>query len=143
VQGTRAGQLALFVAYDSPVACVCDHPINLRGQAGIDFLKLVPTVWDETRVLSGVVAEHLVIARRSGSDWYLGALNNSYTRVRSIKLDFLGAGNWKMRWWRDAADSAENAEHLEIEERVVSAGDTLDVRMAPGGGAVLRFERLP
>lgn len=143
VQGTRAGQLALFVAYDSPVACVCDHPINLRGQPGIDFLKLVPTVWDETRVLSGVVAEHLVIARRSGSDWYLGALNNSYTRVRSVKLDFLGAGNWKMRWWRDAADSAENAEHLEIEERVVSAGDTLDVRMAPGGGAVLRFERLP
>ncbi len=47
VQGTRAGQLALFVAYDSPVTCVSDHPINLRGQPGIDFLKVVPTVWDE------------------------------------------------------------------------------------------------
>ena len=143
VQGTRAGQLALFVAYDSPVMCVSDHPTNLRGQLGIDFLKLVPTVWDETRVLSGVVAEHLVIARRSGADWYLGALNNGYTRVRSVKLDFLGAGKWQLRWWRDAADSGENPGHLEIEERVVSADDTLDLSMAPGGGAVLRFVRLP
>ena len=143
VQGTRAGQLALFVAYDSPVMCVSDHPTNLRGQPGIDFLKLVPTVWDETRVLSGVVAEHLVIARRSGADWYLGALNNGYTRVRSVKLDFLGAGKWQLRWWHDAADSGENAEHLEVEERVVSADDTLDLSMAPGGGAVLHFVRLP
>ena len=143
VQGTRAGQLALFVAYDSPVMCVSDHPTNLRGQPGIDFLKLVPTVWDETRVLSGVVAEHLVIARRSGADWYLGALNNGYTRVRSVKLDFLGAGKWQVRWWHDAADSGENATHLEVEERVVSADDTLDLSMAPGGGAVLRFVRLP
>jgi alpha-glucosidase len=139
VQGTRAGQLALFVAYDSPVMCVCDHPINLRGQPGIDFLKLVPTVWDDTRVLSGVVGEQLVIARRSGRDWYLGALNNGVTRVRSVKLDFLGAGKWRLRWWHDAADSAENAEHLEIEESVVSADTTLDLRLAPGGGAVARF----
>jgi alpha-glucosidase len=139
VQGTRAGQLALFVAYDSPVMCVCDHPANLRGQPGIDFLRQVPTVWDETRVLSGVVAEHLVIARRSGTDWYLGALNNSRTRVRSVKLDFLGGGKWKLRWWRDAADSSENAEHVEIDESIVSAGDTLNIRMAPGGGAAMHF----
>ena len=144
VQGTRAGQLALFVVYDSPVMCVADHPSNLRGQPGIDFLRLVPTVWDETRVLSGAVAEHLVMARRSGPDWYLGALNNSYARVRSIKLDFLGQpGRWHVRWWHDAADSAENAEHLVVEERDVSAQDTLDLRMAPGGGAVMRFVSAP
>jgi len=144
VQGTRAGQLALFVAYESPVMCVCDHPCNLRGQPGIDFLKLVPTVWDETRVLSGVVAEHLVIARRSGPDWYVGAINNSCTRVRSVGLGFLKVpGKWHLRWWRDAPDSAENAEHLEVEERDVTAEDTIDLRMAPGGGAVMRFVRAP
>src|ERR1035438_9334612 len=144
VQCTRAGQLALFVAYDSPVMCVCDHPSNLRGQPGIDFLRLVPTVWDETRVLSGVVAEHLVMARRSGPAWYLGALNNSYARVRSVKLDFLDRpGRWRARWWHDAADSAENAEHIVVEERDVSAQDTLDLRMAPGGGAVMRFVSVP
>ncbi len=143
VQGTRAGQLALFVAYDSPVMCVCDHPINLSGQPGVDFLRLVPTVWDETRVLSGAVGEHLVMARRAGPDWYLGALNNGVMRVRSVKLDFLGTGKWRMRWWHDAADSAENAEHIETEERVVSADTTLDLRLAPGGGAVARFVPMP
>lgn len=143
VQSTRAGQLALFVAYDSPVMCVCDHPVNLRGQAGIDFLKLVPTVWDETRVLSGVVSEHLVIARRSGPDWYVGALNNSYPRVKNVKLDFLGPGKWHLRWWKDAPDSGENAEHLTIDEQDVTAGDTLDLKMASAGGAALRFVRIP
>lgn len=53
-----------------------------------------------------------------------------------MRLDFLWPGQWKMRWWHDARD---NAEHVEIEERTVSAGDTLDLRMAPGGGAVARF----
>ena len=143
VQSTRAGQLALFVAYDSPVMCVCDHPTNLRGQPGIDFLRLVPTVWDETRVLSGVVAEHLVIVRRSGPDWYLGALNDSHARVKTVKLDFLGPGKWHLRWWRDATDSAENAEHLTILERDVTREDALDLQMAPAGGAVIRFVKAP
>jgi hypothetical protein len=44
-----------------------------------------------------------------------------------------------VRWWHDAADSGENAGHIEIEERIVSADTTLDLRMAPGGGAVARF----
>jgi alpha-glucosidase len=143
VQSTRAGQLALFVAYDSPVTCVCDHPINLRGQDGVDFLRGVPTVWDETRVLSGVVAEHLVIARRSGAEWYLGAINNSYPRVKTVKLDFLGPGKWHLRWWQDAPDSGENAEHLTIVEQDVTAADVLDLKMAPAGGTAIRFVPAP
>ena len=66
VQGTRAGELALFVCYDSPVCCVCEHPDNLRDQPGADFLKIVPTVWDETRVLDGAVGEHLVMVAPIG-----------------------------------------------------------------------------
>lgn len=135
----RAGQPAIFVCYDSPIMCVCDHPDNLRGQPGTDFLKIVPTIWDETRVLSGAVGEHLVMARRSGNDWFLGALNNDYTRVCSTKLGFLGEGKWKMRWWHDARDSSENAGHIEIEERTVTAGEMLNVRLSPGGGAVIQF----
>lgn len=143
VQGTRAAQLALFVVYDSPICCVCEHPDNLRGQPGADFLKVVPTVWDQTRVLSGAVAEHIVMARRSGHDWFIGALTNSNPRRLPLKLDFLGAGRWKLRWWHDAADSGEKAEHLEIEDRVVTAGDTLDFQLAPAGGAVARLVREP
>jgi alpha-glucosidase len=102
---------------------------------------MVPTVWDETRVVSGAVGEHLVMARRSGADWFVGALTNSNPRALPLKLDFLGPGRWKVRWWRDASDSAQNAEHLDVMERTVAAGDTLDLRLAPAGGAVARFVR--
>lgn len=142
VQGTRAGQLALFVAYDSPVMCVCEHPDNLRGQPGLDFLRVVPTVWDETRVLSGAVGDYLVMARRSGEAWFLGSMTNSASRMCTTKLAFLGPGAWSMRWWHDTREDRRDAEHIEVTERTVTAADSLDLWMASGGGSVARFVRV-
>lgn len=140
VQGTRAAELALFVAYDSPIGCVCDRPSHYEHQPGADFLKVVPTVWDDTEVLDGVVGQHLVIARRSGQDWFLGALTDREPRKMSVKLRFLETGRWRIRLWHDAPDCALHAEHLLVEERVVKASDTLHLVLAPAGGAVARFE---
>ena len=139
VQGTRCAELSLLVLFDSPVCCLCDQPGNYRGQPGADFLKIVPTVWDETRVLDGVVAQHLVMARRSGGEWFLGALTDRQRRRIPIRLDFLGPGNWTTSLWSDAPDSDRNAEHLQTETRKVTVGDTLDLRLAPSGGAVAHF----
>jgi alpha-glucosidase len=141
VQGTRAAQLALFVLYDSPVGCVCDHPDHYRNQPGADFLKIVPTVWEQTRVLDGAVGEHMVEVRQAGDNWFLGAMTVTERKL-PVKLDFLGSGRWKMQLWRDADDSGVNAEHLTVEEREVSPGDTLTLKLAPAGGAVARFQRL-
>ena len=141
VQDTRAAELALFVIYDSPICCVCDSPDHYRDQSGVDFLKIVPTVWDDTRVLDGEVAQHLVMARRSGNDWFLGAMTDRQARDIAVKLDFLGAGRWKMRLWQDAADSDVNAENLVIVERPVSATDTVTLHLATSGGAVAYFSR--
>lgn len=141
VQGTRAGELALFVCYDSPVSCVCDHPDHIRGQPGAEFLKIVPTVWDETRVLDGAVGERLVMVRRSGDEWYLGALTNREARELEVPLDFLGMGRWRMTLWRDAADADSNAEHLTVDRRIVEAGDRITLPLASAGGCVARLSR--
>jgi alpha-glucosidase len=141
VQGTRAAELALFVIYDSPLCCVCDHPSHYSNQPGADFLKIVPTVWDDTRVLDAEVGEYLVMARRSGNDWFLGALTNSNAREIAVKLDFLGKGRWTARIWKDAADSHVNAEHLDVEDRSVNPADTLNFHLAPGGGCVVHFRK--
>jgi alpha-glucosidase len=133
--------LAVFVVYDSPIGCACDHPGHYRGEPGADFLKLVPTVWDDTRVLDGAVAQHVAIVRQSGDDWFLGALTNSQPRELSLTLDFLGPGGWKIRLWKDAVDADRNAERLAIEERSVRSDDTLRLRLAPSGGCVARFEK--
>jgi alpha-glucosidase len=141
VQGTRAAELALFVCYDSPVTCVCDHPDNIRNQLGADFLQIVPTVWHETRVLDGSVGEHLVMVRQSGDQWYLGAMTDRQPREIPVKLDFLDGGRWKLKLWHDADDSSEYAEHLAVDEHSVSAGDTITLKLAPAGGCVAHFER--
>lgn len=141
VQGTRAAELALFVCYDSPVTCVCEHPNNLRDQPGADFLKTVPTVWDDTRVLDAAVGEHLVMVRQSGDRWFLGAMTNRDPRELEVKLDFLDGGRWKLKLWQDSPDSATHADHMEVDERTVTASDTLTLKLAPAGGAVAVFER--
>jgi alpha-glucosidase len=140
VQGTRCAELALFVCFDSPLCCVCDHPSHIKDQPGADFLKVVPTVWDDTKVLDADVGRHLVMVRQSGQDWFLGALTDKSRRNITVKLDFLGPGKWMMRLWKDAKDAKVQGQHLEVEERVVTAGQKLSLPMAPAGGAVARFE---
>lgn len=136
VQGTRAGELALFVAFDSPLCCVCDHPDHYRGQPGVDFLKIVPTVWDDTRVLEGEPGRNLVMARRSGDRWFVAALTDNNARDVVVKLDFLARGKWNLQLWKDAADSDVNAEHLATENRQVHPGQSINVHLAPAGGCV-------
>ncbi len=140
VQGTRCAELALFVCLESPITHACDNPDHYRNQPGLDFLKLVPTVWDDTRALDGAVGQHVVIARRSGSRWFLGALTDRNARDLPIRLAFLGPGSWKLKLWKDAPDSDINGEHLVTEERIVVPADSLTLHLAPAGGAVACFE---
>jgi hypothetical protein len=71
----------------------------------------------------------------------MAGLSDSNPRSDTVKLDFLKKGRWRMRLWRDAADSDVHAEHLENEERVVTPGDLLNVNLAPAGGFVAWLTR--
>src|SRR5208337_1757608 len=74
--GTRAGQLALYVVFETPVPMVSDSPSHYQGQPAFQFIRDVPAAWDETRVLSGAPGEFSTVARRSGKDWYLGSITS-------------------------------------------------------------------
>ena len=144
VQGTRTSELAMFILIESPVACACDSPAHYKDQdgkyqPGMDFLKGLPTVWDETRSLAGEVGKYVVEVRRSGKSWYLAAITDRNARQLSVPLKFLGAGDWKVTLWEDAPDSDQNAEHLVKNERTVRPADTLPLKLAPSGGTVAIF----
>jgi len=141
VMGTRCHQLAMFVVYESAITCICDHPRHYKDQPGAGFLKVVPTVWDDIRVLSGQIGEHIVIAKRSGRDWYLGAMTNWDARELKLPLSFLSAsaGKYTAKIWKDAPDAAARPTKLVFEEKSVSARDTLTIKMASGGGIAVRF----
>jgi alpha-glucosidase len=132
--GTRCNQLAMLVIYYSPLTVACDHPDNYKNQPGIEFLKEVPTVWSDTKVLNGSVGEYITMARKNGERWYLGAMTNSEARSLEIDLSFLGEGKWELHYFKDAADANVNATHLDLGVQKVTATDRLKIDMAPGGG---------
>lgn len=139
VQGTRAHQLALFVVFESPITVVCEHPDHVIGQAGEDFLRVVPTVWDETIGLDGEIGSYAVVAKRSGTDWFVGAITNEEARLLEIPLGFLGAGDWNAEIWTDGPDTASDATDLIKINTSVDSSGTIELNLASGGGAVVRL----
>lgn len=142
VMGTRAHQLAMFVVYESPVTFLCDYPENYYDQPGLEFLKIVPTVWDNIRAINGEVGEYITIAKKSGKDWFMGVMTNSQARELNIRLDFLDEGNYEAHLFQDAADSDTNAENIEIQKMQMKKNKQITVKMVSGGGFVGYFKKI-
>jgi len=140
-QTTRGQALAMYVVYDSPLQMVSDDPENYRDAAGFDFIKRVPTAWDETRFLSGEPGRDIVLARRQGKAWYVGAMQAEDANglaTKRVPLRFLAAGKYRATIWEDGATPNE----LARAERIVTAGDVLELRLASAGGAAVILEPL-
>ena len=60
----------------------------------MEFLGPVPTVWDETKVLDAKIGEYVVVARRNGREWYVGAMTDWTARELEIDLSFLPDGTF-------------------------------------------------
>ena len=142
-QGTRCHQLAMFVVYDSPLQMLADSPSQyLREPEAMEFLGPVPSVWDRTIGLDARVGDYVVVARRSGEDWYVGAMTDWDQRELDVDLGFLPAGEYRMEVWRDGVNADRYASDFARESRTVSRGDRLKIRMAPGGGWAARLTPL-
>jgi len=141
VMGTRARQLAMSVVYFSPLMVLCDSPQNYRGQPGIEFLRHLPAVWDETRVLEADVAKSIVLARRSGDRWYLVAMNGDDATTLPVSLKFLGKGKWTLRSFADQPDSLDYQAVVESKQTVDSSTN-LNLNLCPAGGFAAVLEKL-
>jgi len=139
VLGTRCHQLAMYVCWDNPNPMVADFPEAYFGQPGFDFLKSVPTYWDETRVIAAEIGKHLVTARRKGKIWYLGGIAAGPSHDLQIPLGFLGNASHRMRLWRDAPESEVDPNRLQFEESRVTGADQLKIRLGTDGGFVAEF----
>lgn len=142
VWNTRAAELSKFVIYESPLTVVCDHPDNILNQPGADFLKIVPTTWDDIHFIDGYPGEYVAIAKRTGDEWFVGAMNNSKEKEISIKLDFISAGEHSIEIWADAKDANTSPKNLKISSQKVKSGDLVKIKMAKNGGWVARITAL-
>lgn len=141
-QGTRCHQLAMYVIYESPLQMLADSPGHYAKESeAMSFLGAVPSVWDETRVLDARIADYVVVARRSGKEWYLGALTDWSSRELEVDLSFLADGQWTLTEWRDGANADRQAEDCRVEKKTVDKGMRLKIKLAEGGGWAARVQQ--
>ena len=134
-QGTRCRQLAEYVIFDSPLNMLCDSPSNyMKEKECTDFIATVPEVWDETLGLDGKVGEYITMARRYGSDWYVGAMTDWSARELTIDLSFLPEGSYVVELYRDGVNADRAACDYKKEVMDLPADRKITVKMAPGGG---------
>ena len=140
--GTRVHQLAMYVVFESPLQMLADSPSEYeREPEAMEWLRAVPVVWDETRALDGVAGHHVLLARRRGTEWFVGAMTDTTARKLTLDLSFLGAGRWTMDAWSDGPNADRNGMDFRKETRGVSAGEKLTLTLAPGGGFAARLRR--
>jgi alpha-glucosidase len=137
--GTRCHQLAMYVVYESPLQMLADSPSHyLRETECLEFLSRVPCVWDETHVLDARVADYTLIARKSGEEWYIGAMTDGTARELEVDLKFLSDGEFEAVIFTDGPNAHRYGSDYKRETMTVSNQDKLAVKLAPGGGWAAR-----
>ncbi len=149
VATTWAKQLALYVTIYSPIQMAADLLENYEANPGpFQFIKDVAVDWDETRVLNGEVGDFVTIARkeRGTREWFLGSITDEHPRVLDASLSFLEPGvRYRAEIYRDGPNAdwrdgdGRGRTDIVIEQREVTAAETLTLRLAPGGGQAIRF----
>lgn len=128
----------MYVVFESPLQMVSDHPSAYRGQPGSEFLKQVPASWDETLPVEGEIAEYIVLARRKGSEWFVGAMTNDESRDLTITLDFLESGReYTLILFEDISESVKTPGLLNQTERKVRGKDAFITVLASFGLALV------
>jgi alpha-glucosidase len=147
VQTTLASQLALYVVLFSPLQMAADLPENYEGKPAFKFIKEVPCIWSQTKVLDSKIGEYTTIVRQDWDEknWYLGSITNREARKLKVSLSFLEEGkNYDAEIYADGegANYKTNPYPVTIETKKVNSKTVLDLNLASGGGTAIKFSLL-
>ena len=146
--GTRAHQMAQYVVYHQTLGFVSDAPTEYRKFPEImEFLKHVPTIWNETKPLQGKIGEFAVMARRSDKEWYVGGLSNWTERTLDVDFSFLTPGIPYKAYIIEDVPEKNNDTSSTTGDATACKCHTIDVtsqtrmsfKLAEGGGFVMRI----
>jgi alpha-glucosidase len=152
---THAYQLAKAVCIYSPWQYLYwyDRPASAPQRVGgaggssrvigdepeLEFFRVLPTTWDETRVIDASIGQYAMMARRSGEEWFVGAMNSGQERTLTLPLDFLRPGKaYVAHVYRDDP-SMETFTKVRIDRQTVDSTTTLRVTMSAQGGQAIRI----
>jgi alpha-glucosidase len=154
---THAYQLAKPVCLFSPLQFLFWYdrpavsPRRIGGAGGaetsigddpeLEFYSRLPTVWDDTRVLHGKIGEYAVIARRSGEEWFVGAMNSGQPRILDVPLDFLSPGTKYTAHVYSDDPQATTRTRVRIERQPADAKTVLKCSLTAQGGQAVWIEQ--
>lgn len=144
VKNTKAHQLAMAAVYYSPLQFMFwyDTPSLYKGEQELEFWKNIPTVWDDSRALDGEVGAYITMARRAGSDWFVGTMTNTEARTVTIPTDFLEAGRRYTVTIYEDDPKLKTRTNIRTTEQKVKPGKPIVLNLQPSGGAALHFRPL-
>ena len=132
--GTKAHQLALYITLDSPLSMLADSPTNYEQEpVATSFIASLPRRYDEKVVMSGTMGKYIVVARRSGQDWYVGGLTNWESRDIDMDWSFLDS---ERSYTIQAFTDADRAEKFRLSE--TTPAECRNIHLASGGGFLLK-----
>jgi len=144
VNTTLAKQLANYVVIYSPLHMAADLVENYEGKPEFKFIEDVPTDWEKTLVLNGVIGDYTTFVRkdRNSDDWYLGSVTDENGRTLTVSLDFLEPGkSYLAEIYADATDAdwVTNPYATDLSQETVTSETVMELQLAPGGGQAIRF----
>ena len=142
IRNTHAHQLAFPVIFFSPLQTLYwyDTPARTADVPELEFFDNVPVVWDDTKVIDDSIGEHIAIARRSGEEWFAGAISGENACEIEVPTgDFLEKGRkYIVRTYTDDED-ADTPTKVRVAGYVIEGGDVLRFRLLAKGGAAMHF----
>lgn len=126
-------QLATAVLFQNPIQNFALAPNNLTDapQICLDFMKQVPTTWDETRFIDGYPGRYIVLARRHGNTWYIAAANATAEPLK-LKLDLPMLAGQEVSLY---SDDKKMQPQLKLQK--IKTDGSLQLTVQPQGGAVI------
>lgn len=138
---SHAYQLAKPVCFFSPWQFLFwyDRPEEITGTPELEFFKHLPTTWDESRALAAAIGEYAVIARRRGTDWFVGIMNAGPEREFNVPMNFLAPEkSYHLRTYVDDPRS-NSPTHVRINQSRVEQGEHIAINIRRHGGAALHL----
>ena len=137
--GTRAYQMALYVMFSTGLQMLADCPTRYyQNPDCTEYIASVPVLWDETKVLLAEPGKYVVMARRSGKKWFVGAINDGQRRDLNVDLSFIGNGNFKMTAFADGINADRQAmDYKRTETNLTDKNTTLHLARNGGFAAVI------
>ena len=135
---TVVSETARTLVISSGLIILPDAPEEYAKKADLfEFIRHMPATWDESQVVHSKIGEHITTARRSGDQWFVGSVINEQGGTLQISLDFLEKGKaYTVTFYEDAPDThyIKNRESYQIRKATMTGKDTIEAKMAPGGG---------